>query len=96
MKNLMIGLLLLFIVSSCSEQQKPVPKPQEKAVCWRSLVSGAFPFVVSMVNVCDGSEGGTVKYVVIKPILDYINERNEKSDKILQQELSVKIRKNIF
>ena len=92
MKKLIIALfLLIFVVSSCAKKQ-----PEKKAVCWRSIVSIDFPFVISMINICDGSEGGELKYYVVEPILDFINERIKKVDQIREEDRKTRINKNIF
>jgi len=91
MKKILFTLFLLIVISSCAAKQ-----PEAKLQCWQSLVSGAFPFVISMVNICDGPMGGTVKFTVVKPVLNFIDKRNKRADKMIEDQIKIKKMEKLF
>jgi len=91
MKNLIFALFLLVVISSCAVNQ-----PQAKLQCWQSLTSNSFPFVITMANICDGPDGGTIKYTIIKPVLTFIDKRNKISDKMIDDQLRTKRAEKLY
>lgn len=94
MKKIMVSLLLsTVLISGCVQTQS---KPVVKLQCWQPIVSNAFPFVISAINICDGPEGGTVKSTTIQPILDYIDELNIRTEKIRKENLKLKRMEKLY
>lgn len=92
MKKVIFSLGLLIALSGCVQNTATKAKIQ----CWQYLSSNAFPFVISTVNICDGPEGGSVRYTVIKPIFDFINKRNKENDEMMREKIKLKRMEKLY